>query len=152
MKPKSEVLVTRNKSGRELAEEYMRRAEDWKRQIETSGTVHEYAYAGRVKRREFARECDFSYSVCTQNEGVRALLQRCDREWYGTEAADKAASSTAVERADKHARSTSSDNSRLMTRVAELEAENRALRQQLASYRELESVVQGGMAGFGVNG
>jgi len=38
-----------------------------------------------------------------------------------------------------------------MTRVAELEAENRALKTQLARYRALEAVVHDGMAGFGVN-
>lgn len=142
--------MARRKSGKEIGQEYLRRAKRWKTDVEVSGTAHEYAYAGRVKRREFARECDFSYSVCTQNEGVRALLERCDREWYGTEPADKAASNAAVERAEIHAQVTSTDNSRLKARIVELETENRVLRQQLGKYKALESVIQDGMAGFGV--
>lgn len=139
------------KTGKEIGEEYLHRAERWKVSVEASGTAHEYVYAGRVKRREFARECDFSYSVCTQNSGVRALLARCDREWYGTELIDEAASNAALERAESHARMKSSDNTRLKTRIAELEAENCALRQQLGKYRALESIVQEGMAGFGAS-
>lgn len=144
--------MSRGKNGKQIGEEYLQRAEAWKARVETAGTVHEYAYAERVKRTEVARECGFSRSVCVQNEGVRGLLERCDREWYGTEPADKAASSAAVDRAEKRAQTASSDSGRLMTRVAELEAENRALRQQLARYQALESVVQDGMAGFGANG
>ena len=143
--------MTKGKNGKQIGEEYRQRAEAWKASVEAAGTAHEYAYAGRVKRTEVARECDFSRSVCVQNEGVRALLERCDREWYGTESADKAASGAAMDRAEKRAQTASSDSGRLMARVAELEAENRALRQQLVRYQALESVVQDGMAGFGVN-
>jgi len=143
--------VSNSKSGKQIGREYLQRAEAWKTSVEASGTAHEYAYAGRVKRTEVARECGFSRSVCIQNEGVKAILERCDREWYGTEPADQAASKAAVDRAEVRAQTASSDSSRLMTRVAELEAENRALKTQLARYRALEAVVHDGMAGFGVN-
>lgn len=144
--------MTRGKSGKQMGAEYLQRVEAWKARIESLGMVGEYAYAGRVKRTEVARECGFSRSVCVQNEGIRSLLECCDHEWYGTESADKVASSAAVDRAEKRAQTASSDNSHLMARVAKLEAENRALRQQLARYQALELVVQDGMAGFGVNG
>lgn len=143
--------MTRGKTGKQIGKEYLQRAEAWKVSVESAGTVHEYAYAGRVRRTEVARECGFSRSVCVQNEGVKALLERCDREWYGTEPFDQAASRAAVDRAEMRAQTASSDSSRLMTRVAELEAENWALRKQLARYKALEAVVHEGMAGFGVN-
>lgn len=143
-------MTRKNKSGAELAKEYFDRAKEWKARTEASGTAHEYVYGGRVKRREFAKECDFSYSVCTQNGDVRKLLESCDLEWFGTESVDKAAENAANERADKRAQKVSSDNSKLKVRVAELEAENKALKKQLKRYQALEAVVQDGMAGFGV--
>jgi len=143
--------VTRGKSGKQIGEEYLQRAKAWKTSVEAAGTAHEYAYAERVNRTEVARECGFSRSVCVQNDEVRALIERCDREWFGTEPADQAASSAAVDRAEKRVQTASSDSSRLMARVAELEAENRELRKQLARYQALEAVVQEGMAGFGMN-
>jgi hypothetical protein len=143
--------MTKGKNGKQIGAEYLQRVESWKASVESSGTVHEYAYAGRVKRIEVARECGFSRSVCVQNEGVKAILERCDREWYGTEPADQAASRAAVERAELRVQMASSDNSRFMARIAELEAENRALRKQLARYEALEAVIQDGMLGFGVN-
>lgn len=144
--------MTRRKNGKQMGAEYLQRVEAWKARVEGAGTAREYAYSGRVKRTEVARECGFSRSVCVQNERVRALLESCDREWYGTESIDKAASGALVDRAESCPQTASSDNGRLMARIAELEAENRALRQQLARYQALELVVQDGMAGFGVNG
>ena len=143
--------MTKGKNGQQIGQENLQLVKAWKSRVEAEGTVHEYAYSGRVKRSEVARECGFSRSVCVQNEGVRELLECCDREWYGTESTDQAAASAAADRAEKRAQTASSDSSRLMARVAELEAENRALRQQLARYQALEAVVHDGMAGFGVN-
>lgn len=142
--------MTKGKNGQQLGQENLQRVEEWKARVEAEGSVHEYAYSGRVKRAEVARECGFSRSVCVQNESVRELLERCDREWYGTESTDQAAAGAAADRAEKRAQTASSDSSRLMARVAELEAENRVLRRQLARYKALEAVIQDGMPGFGV--
>ena len=133
-----------------MGSEYLQRVESWKTSVELSGTAREYAYAGRVKRTEVAHECGFSRSVCVQNKGVRAILERCDREWYGTEPADQTASRATVKRAEPRAEMASSDSSRFMARIAELEAENRALRKQLARHEAIEAVIQDGMLGFRV--
>jgi hypothetical protein len=143
--------MTKGKNGQQIGKKNLQRVEEWRSRVEAEGRVHEYAYSGRVKRTEVARECGFSRSVCVQNEDVRQLLECCDREWYGTESTDQGAASAAADRAEKRVQTASSDTSRLMSRVAELEAENRMLRQQLARYQALDAVVQDGMAGFRVS-
>jgi hypothetical protein len=154
--------MSKGKTGRQIGEEYVQRAKVWKSSVERAGTMHEYAYAGRVKRREFASECGFSYSVCTQNDGVRAILESCDRQWYGTAAEskaaaeDEAASQAASDRAEKCAQSVSAENNKLKARIAQLEAENQALKaqkqaleQKQGEHETMERLIMSGMAGFG---
>lgn len=143
--------MKKGKNGQQLAEEYLQLVQDWKSRVESQGSARAYEYARRVKRTEVARECGFSRSVCVQNEAVKSLLECCDREWYGTEPSGKAAATSAIDRAEKRFHPESSDSSRLMALVAELEAENLTLKQQLARYQALEAVVHDGMPGFRVS-
>ncbi|WP_235041086.1 hypothetical protein [Vreelandella profundi] len=137
--------MTLGKNGKQMGDEYLQRAQAWKACIEATGKAHEYSYAGRVKRTEVARECGFSRSVCVQNKGVKALLECCDREWFGTEPADKTRSNAEIQ-----AQVVFSDSDKLIARVTELESENKALRKQLSRYRALEEAIHEGMVGFEV--
>jgi hypothetical protein len=141
--------VTSGKNGKQMGDVYLQRAQAWKACIESTGKAHEYSYAGRVKRTEVARECGFSRSVCVQNKGVKALLECCDREWFGTEPTDKTVSNT-ENQAQNCSQAVSSDSDKLIARVTKLESENKALRKQLSRYRELEQVIHEGMVGFEV--
>lgn len=141
--------MTSGKNGKQMGDEYLQRAQAWKACIEATGKAHEYSYAGRVKRTEVARECGFSRSVCVQNKGVKALLECCDREWFGTEPADKTGSN-AENQVHNRAQVVSSDSDKLIARVTELESENKVLRKQLSRYHALEEVIHEGMVGFEV--
>jgi hypothetical protein len=95
-----------------------------------------------------AQELDFAKSVCTQNAAVRSLLEAADAIWFKNEVEDKAAHEAARERAQAQSSRMTADNSDLIKRVAELEAENRQIRRELNAFKKQQSLVEGGLPGF----
>lgn len=109
---------------------------------------HEYAYNNRINRRLIAEELDFAKSVCTQNAAVRRLLDDADALWFNSEVVDKAAHEAARERAQIQTSKVSSDNNVLLKRIAELEAENQRMRQEIKAYKKQQALVLDGVPGF----
>lgn len=140
--------MSKGKNGQMLAEEYSHRVRAWIAQRNLARDWDEYAYNNRINRRVLADELDFSKSVCTQNNNIRKLLEDADDHWFRTKAADRASLDAARERAEKHSSVMSSNNGNLIKRVAELEAENRQLRQELAAYKQQQALIECGASGF----
>jgi hypothetical protein len=109
---------------------------------------HEYAYNNRINRSALAEELDFSKSVCTQNSAVRMMLDAADAIWFANEAIDRVSHEAARERAQTQSSRVSSDNNALQKRLAELETENRHLRQELNAFKQQQALILGGVSGF----
>ena len=140
--------MSRGKNGQQIAKENVAKIETWIAERDTARDWEEYEYQGKINRTVISAELDFAKSVCTQNKQVRSLLNEAEERWFGWKEISKASHDAARERAEKHSTSISSSNSKLTLRVAELEAENRQLRQELRAYREQQALVESGAAGF----
>lgn len=138
----------KGKNGQQVAQENIQKVETWIHERNQHRDWHEYEFNNRIKRRALAQELDFAYSVCTQNKAVRKLLEDAEELWFAPRVIEKDAHEAARERAEKRSGKLSSDNSELVQRNAELEAENRRLQRELNAYKEMESLVANGMPGF----
>lgn len=138
----------KGKNGQQRAGENVSSVSHWIADRNRLRDWHEYAYNNRINRRLIAEELDFAKSVCTQNAAVRRLLDDADALWFKSEAVGKAAHETAREPAQIQTSKASSDNSVLLKRIAELEAENQRMRQEIKAYKKREGLVLDGLPGF----
>jgi hypothetical protein len=136
------------KSGRQIAGDNVKLVTTWIEERNQRLDWHEYAYNNRINRSVIAQELDFAKSVCTQNAAVRSLLEAADAVWFKNEVEDKAEHEAARERAQAQSSRMTSDNSDLIKRIAELEAENRQIRLELNAFKKQQSLVEGGLPGF----
>lgn len=136
------------KSGRQIAGDNVKLVTAWIEERNIRLDWHEYAYNNRLNRSVIAQELEFAKSVCTQNAAVRLLLEAADALWFKNEIEDKAAHEAARERAQAQSSRMTSDNSDLIKRVAELEAENRQIRRELNAFKKQQALVEGGLPGF----
>lgn len=136
------------KSQRQIAGDNVKLVTAWIEERNQRLDWHEYAYNNRINRSVVAQELDFVKSVCTQNPAVRLLLEAADAIWFKNEVEDKAAHEAARERAQAQSSRMSSDNSDLIKRVAELEAENRQIRRELNAFKKQQAMVECGLPGF----
>lgn len=136
------------KSGCQIAGDNVKLITAWIDERNMRLDWHEYAYNNRINRSVVAQELDFAKSVCTQNAAVRSILEAADALWFKNEIEDKAAHEAARERAQAQSSKMTSDNSDLIKRVAELEAENRQIRRELSAYKKQQALVETGAAGF----
>lgn len=138
----------KGRSGKQIAAENVVLVKNWIEQRNIHRDWNEYAYNNRINRSVLAEELGFSLSVCKQNAAVRKLIEAADAIWFNSEVIDRAAHEAARERAEVKSNRVSSANADLRQRIAELETENRQLRQELGAYRRLQSLVEKGAAGF----
>jgi len=140
--------MNKRKSGPELGVVNVKLVDAWIKERNNRLDWLEYGHNNRINRRAVARELGFADSVCTQNHGVRALLQAADLLWFKSEVEDKVAHEAARERAQVRSSRVGHENSDLITRVAELEAENRQMRRELNAVKKLQAIVECDFAGF----
>lgn len=140
--------MKQKKSGRQIAVDNVTLVTSWIEERNFRLDWNEYAYNNRINRSTVAQELDFAKSVCTQNAAVRLLLESADSVWFNSNAQDKAAHEAARDRAQAQSSRTSSDNSDLIKRVAELEAENRQIRRELNAFKRQQALVESGLPGF----
>ena len=119
-------------NGQERAEENFRAFQDWV-SAKSDSDFRELVGQGRLNRGEICRECNFSRSVLTQNPRVKkALHQLEERLRKSGVLSPLAALGSSVPMRIKGQIQASSDAERLKR----LEAENSALRVELADLRE----------------
>ena len=140
--------MTKGKNGQQKASENVAAVITWIAERNRLRDWHEYAYNNRINRRVIAEELNFAKSVCTQNSAVRKLLDDADAQWFNVEVVDKAAHDAARERAQIQSSRISSDNSDLSKRLAELEAENQQMRQEIKAFKKQQALVLDGVPGF----
>jgi histidyl-tRNA synthetase len=138
----------KGKNGQQKAAENVAVVTRWISERNMRRDWHEYAFNNRINRRVIAEELEFAKSVCTQNAAVRKLLDDADALWFNNEVVDKAAHDAARERAQMQTSRVSSDNSVLLKRLAELEAENQRMRQELKAFKKQQALVLDGVPGF----
>jgi hypothetical protein len=138
-------MAKKGSNGKQEGEESVALVEDWIRKREDLRDWSKYAYSGRINRSALAVELGVAKSVMDQNPTVKALLKTKDKLWFESDGRSIAA---AQERTDKRTEDVSATNSHLTTRIAELEVEVRELRKQVAKFKSLEALVQGGFPGL----
>lgn len=106
----------------------------------------------KINRTALSAELDFGISVPHQNPGVKQLLQEAEQLWFKkvSKQATEVAQEASIERSQALLGKASTTNNKLTVRVAELEAENRQLQKELASYKRMQDMVESGMPGFKV--
>lgn len=142
--------MSTKKSGRQLAVQNVALVESWICERNERRDWHEYEFNGRINRRVLADELSFARSVCTQNRAVKALIEAAEGIWFASGGRERAGQEAALERAEKRTKRMASSNSALARRVAELEAENHALRRQLEMFKQQQALIEAGGAGFKV--
>jgi hypothetical protein len=140
--------MSKGKNGQQIAQENILLVKAWVAERNAIRDWHEYEYNGSINRTVLADELGIAKSVCTQNKAVRTLIEEADAIWFRKSNEDKASHEAARERAEKHSSLVSSSNNALTQRIAELEAENRKLQQELIKYKKQQALIQAGAAGF----
>ncbi|MBP0623400.1 VPA1267 family protein [Cupriavidus consociatus] len=119
-------------NGQERAEENYRAFLSWVG-TRSNSDFRELAGQGRLNRGEICRECNFSRSVLTQNPRVKAALLQLEERLRATGVLPQAvAPGTALPLRAKGQLQAASDAERLKR----LEAENSAMRVELADLRQ----------------
>ena len=105
---------------------------------------------GKINRTVLSAELDFGISVPHQNPEVKRLLYEAEQLWFriGSKQTAGVAQEASIERSQALIGKASAENNKLTVRVAELEAENRQLQKELASFRRMQEMVESGMPGF----
>lgn len=129
------------KSGAQKAVENVAALRFWIAERKEQQDVIEYIRGGKLNRSEIAKELGFSRSVFAQNPLIKKLIEECDIMWCSedgiqTHTRPLREANAARERAVTKAKRSEGNNSKLLERVIELEAENRQLKLQLS---ELET-------------
>lgn len=140
--------MTRRKNGTQIGLENIELVKTWIAERNMHRDWHEYAYNNRINRKALAQELDFARSVCVQNLAVRKLLEEAEQGWFQKPDEDKKSHEAARERAEKKVSIQNTNNSALISRVAELEAENRALNSRLKAFEVQQALIEGGSPGF----
>lgn len=140
--------MSTGKNGQQIAKENIKLVKTWIDERNVARDWNEYEYNGKINRRVLSDELGFAKSVCTQNKAVRALIEEADNYWFRKINDDKKSHEAARERAEKRSNNISLNNNALSQRIAELEAENRKLHQELAKYKKQQLLIQAGNAGF----
>ena len=138
-------MAKKGSSGIQEAEANVALVQQWIDERNVRRDWDEYAYSGRINRSALAAELGISKSVMNQNPKVKALLEEKDKLWFASEALSREA---AHERAVLHVQNISATNNQLTKRIAELEVVVHQLRKEVAKYKTLEALVQGGLPGI----
>lgn len=140
--------MKKGKNGQQIAKENVESVKAWIAQRNERRDWHDYAYSNRINRSTLASELGFAKSVCTQNKTVKELLEEADALWFREAPVERAAQEAARERSEKISNQTNLNANKLARRVAELEVENRQLRQKLSAHEQYRVLIERGAPGF----
>lgn len=134
--------MTINSNRIEAGKENLAKFESWVVERTDEGDFLDYIRAGKLNRSEVAKELGFGRSVFAQNPAVKELALKLDNDWgqlkpHVPKTAEEL--SQARERANDKVKQTEGANSKLLERVAMLEAENRQLKLQIANAEHFRS-------------
>jgi len=141
----------RGSSGRQDAKENVKKVTNWIAERNSLRDWDEYKNdLGKINRTALSVELDFGISVPHQNPAVKRLLQDAEQLWFKKTPKQpaEAAQEASIERSQVKLGKSSTENNKLTVRVAELEAENRQLQKELASFRRMRDMIESGMPGF----
>jgi superfamily II DNA helicase RecQ len=153
-------------------DENLAKVKAWVAERITNRDWDEYCHQGRIERKRLAKELGFTRSVTGQNSRVKELLEEKDEGWWGTKPTvrDKAQEAS-IERSQKALKSSEKFGNQQISRVAELEAinrdlknkknksdarveklekENLSLKKKIKAYEQRDSLVESGFPGFGI--
>lgn len=155
-----------------VADENVAKVEGWIAKRNAARDWDEYCHQGRIQRSKLAKELGFARSVTTQNPRVKALLEKKDLDWWGTEPIEKKqAQEASIERSQKALKSSEKFGNKQVALVAQLEAEirdlkkerdknkprleslekeNLALKKKIKAYEQRDSLIQSGFPGFAI--
>ena len=129
-------------NGQTIGNENFEKFEAWVAQRKKQNDKLEYIRNGKLNRSEVAKELGFSRSVFAQNPAVKELALKLDSEWGKLKPAIPKSERELVEareKANEKTKRAESSNSRLLEKVAMLEAENRQLKVQLAEIENFKT-------------
>ena len=129
-------------NGQTLGNENLEKFQAWIAQRKKQNDKLDYIRNGKLNRSEVAKELGFSRSVFAQNPAVKELALKLDSEWGKLKPAIPKSERELVEareKANEKTKRAESSNSRLLEKVAMLEAENRQLKVQLAEIENFKT-------------
>ena len=129
-------------NGQTIGNENFEKFEAWVAQRKKQNDKLDYIRNGKLNRSEVAKELGFSRSVFAQNPAVKELALKLDSEWGKLKPAIPKSERELVEareKANEKTKRAESSNSRLLEKVAMLEAENRQLKVQLAEIENFKT-------------
>ena len=122
-------------SGQAIGNENFEKFKTWIAERNAQNDKVDYVRNGKLNRSEVAKELGFGRSVFAQNPAVKELALQLDEDWGKLKPATPKTErelTEARERANEKVKRTEGNNSRLLEKIAMLEAENRQLKVQLA--------------------
>ena len=129
-------------NGKTMGNENFEKFEAWVAQRNSQNDKLDYIKNGKLNRSEVAKELGFGRSVWYQNPAVKELVLKLDSEWGKLKPAIPKTERELVEAREKanvKTKRAESLNSRLLEKVAMLEAENRQLKVQLAEIENFKT-------------
>ena len=129
-------------NGQTIGNENLEKFQAWIAQRKKQNDKLDYIRNGKLNRSEVAKELGFSRSVFAQNPAVKELALKLDSEWGKLKPAIPKSERELVEareKANEKTKRAESSNSRLLEKVAMLEAENRQLKVQLAEIENFKT-------------
>jgi len=144
-------MSNKGSNGADDGKENLKKVEVWIYERNQHRDWSEYEERGKIHRGKLAEELGFGRSVCNQNPGVKELLLKFDKIWFGTELVTKdaqiAAQEASIERTRGKLQASTGENNKHLVRIAELEAEVRRLEKQVKSYEALHGLIETGAPG-----
>ena len=122
-------------SGQAIGNENFEKFRTWIAERNAQNDKIDYVRNGKLNRSEVAKELGFGRSVFAQNPAIKELALQLDEDWGKLKPATPKTErelTEARERANEKVKRTEGNNSRLLEKIAMLEAENRQLKVQLA--------------------
>ena len=120
-------------SGQTIGNENLEKFRTWIAERNAQNDKIDYVRNGKLNRSEVAKELGFGRSVFAQNPAVRELAVKLDEEWGKLKPAIPKTERELVEareRANDKVKRTEASNSKLLEKIAILEAEVRQLKLQ----------------------
>ena len=129
-------------NGQTIGNENLEKFQAWIDQRKKQNDKLDYIRNGKLNRSEVAKELGFGRSVFAQNPAVKELAIQLDHDWGKLKPAIPKSERELVEareKANEKTKRAESSNSRLLEKVAMLEAENRQLKVQLAEIENFKT-------------
>ena len=142
------MSVPKGTNGKQAGDRHFRDVLAWVAERERLRDWHEYRRGDKINRTALAEELGFDRGVIKDNPRVKDLVKEKDELWFGCDPEMKEAAQEArLERSSVALSKASSENNKLVARVAELEAENRELRRENAAFKRMKNMIESGDPG-----